>query len=98
MTAYRWRENDREFASLWDEAMETAVDAVESALYKKAVGGDTVSMIFYLKAHRPIYRDRLTINVPQVQSEVEERLVQLQQRLHSSNPAELIKGVLLPGS
>lgn len=95
MTAYRWRESDREFASQWDEAMENAVDAVESALYQKAVAGETVPMIFYLKARRPIYRDRVTINVAQVQSEVEERLAELQQRLQSSNPAELIKDALL---
>ena len=55
MTAYRWREADHELASLWDDAMETAVDAGESALYQKAVNGDTICMIFYLKAHRPIY-------------------------------------------
>jgi hypothetical protein len=36
MTAYRWREVDREFASLWDEAHENAVDAVESVLYQTA--------------------------------------------------------------
>jgi 20S proteasome alpha/beta subunit len=98
MTAYRWRESDREFASQWDEAMETAVDAVENALYQKAVSGDTVPMIFYLKAHRPIYRDRVTINIAQVQSEVEERLAQLQQRLASKSTADVIKDALLPGS
>jgi hypothetical protein len=49
MTAYRWRESDREFAAGWDEAMDTAVDAVESVLYKKALSGDTIAMIFYLK-------------------------------------------------
>ena len=97
MTAYRWRDADREFAALWDEAMETAVDAVESALYHKARSGDTVPMIFYLKAHRPIYRDRVTINVAQVQHEVEERLARLQQRLPSSSTAELIKDALLAG-
>src|SRR5690348_2914016 len=91
MTAYRWRQDDREFASQWDEAMENAVDAVESALYQKAIAGETVPMIFYLKAHRPIYRDRVTINLAQVHSEIEERLAELQQRLQSSNPAELIK-------
>jgi len=78
--------------------MENAVDAVESALYKKAVDGDTVSMIFYLKAHRPIYRDRVTINLAQVHSEIEERLAELQQRLASSNPAELVKHALVAGS
>ena len=36
-------------------------------------------MIFYLKTHRAIYRDRLTINIPQVQKEVEDRLEQLKQ-------------------
>ena len=98
MTAYRWRQDDREFASLWDDAMETAVDSVESTLYQKARSGETVPMIFYLKAHRAIYRDRLTINLPQMQKEVEERLAQLQERLPSSSTAELIKEVLLPGS
>jgi hypothetical protein len=77
MTAYRWREVNREFASLRDEAMETAVDAVESALYQKARSGDTVPMIFYLKAHRPIYRDRLNIDIEQVRGEIEERIAQL---------------------
>ena len=76
-TVYRWRIEDREFAACWDEAHEQAVDAVESSLYQKALGGDTICMIFYLKAHRPIYRDRLNIDIKQVQSEIEERLAQL---------------------
>ena len=77
-TAYRWRHEDLEFACLWDEAHENAVDAVESSLYQKAVSGDTIAMIFYLKAHRPIYRDRLNIDIKQIQSEIEEKLAQLQ--------------------
>jgi hypothetical protein len=36
-------------------------------------------MIFYLKAHRPMYRDRLNVDVKQVQSEIEERLAQLRE-------------------
>ena len=64
-TAYRWRQ-DREFASLWDEAHENAVDAVESTLYQKALSGDTIAMIFYLKAHRPIYREKLNIDIQQL--------------------------------
>jgi hypothetical protein len=50
----------------WDEALENAVDVVENSLYQKAVNGDTICMIFYLKAHRPIYRDRLNIDIEQV--------------------------------
>jgi|SRR5215213_621753 len=78
-TAYRWRQEDYEFAALWDEAHENAVDAVESVLYQKALSGDTIAMIFYLKAHRPIYRDRLNIDIKQVQSEIEEKIAQLRQ-------------------
>ncbi len=73
-TAYRWRQDDVQFASLWDEAIEQAVDAVESVLYKKALAGDVVSMIFYLKAHRPKYRDRLTVDINAVQREIEQRV------------------------
>lgn len=76
-TAYRWRQKDLEFADLWEEALDTAVDAVESVLYQKALSGDTICMIFYLKAHRPIYRDRLNSDINQLHSEIEERMAQL---------------------
>ena len=76
-TAYRWQRDDPEFAYLWDEAHENAVDRVESVLYQKALSGDTIAMIFYLKAHRPIYRDRLNIDLKQVQSDIEERMARL---------------------
>lgn len=76
-TAYRWRQDDLDFATRWDEAHEQAVDAVENSLYQKAVSGDTICMIFYLKAHRPQYRDKLNIDVKQVHSEIEERIGQL---------------------
>jgi hypothetical protein len=73
-TAYRWRHDDLEFAQAWDEAIENAVDAVESVIYQQAVGGNTLAAIFYLKAHRPQYRDRLNINVRQLHSEIEEAM------------------------
>ena len=79
-TAYRWRQEDHQFACLWDEAHENAVDAIESVLYQKALSGDTICMIFYLKAHRPIYRDKLNIDLKQVQSEIEDKIAQLRQR------------------
>ena len=78
-TVYRWRDEDREFAEAWYEAHENAVEAVESVLYQKALSGDTVAMIFYLKAHRPEYRDRLNVDVKQVQSEIQERMAQLRE-------------------
>jgi ribosomal protein L20 len=73
-TAYRWRQEDRDFASLWDVAIENAVDAVENTIYQQAVGGNTLAAIFYLKAHRPIFRDRLNIDLKQVDREIEEAI------------------------
>ena len=65
---------DLEFANLWDEAIENAVDAVENVVYHRAVGGDIIAAIFYLKAQRPKFRDRLNINVEQVQNEIDEMM------------------------
>jgi len=76
-TAYRWYREDPDFAEQWDEAHENAVDVVESTIYQQAVGGNTLAGFFYLKAHRPIYRDRLNIDMEQVKSEIQERVAQL---------------------
>lgn len=78
-TVYRWREEDPEFAQLWEEAIENDVDEVESTIYHQAVGGNTLAAIFYLKAHRPIYRDRLNIDIEQLRGEIEERMEQLRE-------------------
>jgi Helix-turn-helix domain len=76
-TAYRWQRDDPQFSDAWYEAHEQAVDSVENVLFQKALSGDTICMIFYLKAHRPIYRDRLNIDIEQVRGEIEERMAQL---------------------
>jgi hypothetical protein len=89
-TVYRWREEDPAFADLWEEAIENAVDEVESTIYHQAVGGNTLAAIFYLKAHRPIYRDRLNIDIEQLRGEIEERIAQLQ-----ATPDLLLKGSML---
>ena len=78
-TAYRWHRDDPEFANQWDEAHENAVDVVESTMYQQAVGGNTLAGIFYLKAHRPIYRDRLNIDIEQLNSEIKERMAQFRE-------------------
>ena len=81
-TAYRWRQDDPDFACQWDEAIENAVDQVESTIFQQAIGGNTLAAIFYLKAHRPQYRDRLNVDVKQLQSEIEERMAQLRENPH----------------
>ena len=65
--------------------METAIDAVESVLYRKAKSGDTIPMLFYLKNNRAKYSDRLTINVPQLQNETEARFDLIKQTLPPSD-------------
>ena len=71
-TVYRWRQEDFEFAEAWSEAHENAAGVVENVIYEQAVGGNTLAAFFYLKAHRPKYRDRLNVNIEQVQSEIDE--------------------------
>ena len=73
-TVYRWRDEDPEFADQWYVAIENAVDRVENVIYQRALNGDTIAAIFYLKAQRPKYRDRLSIDIEQVQSEIKEAL------------------------
>ena len=70
---------------------ENAVDVVESTIYQQAIGGNTLAGIFYLKAHRPIYRDRLNIDIEQVRGEIEERMAQL-----GENPALLPRAIPAP--
>ena len=85
-TAYRWRNEDDEFAILWEEAGETAVDAGESVLYQKALNSDFVGIIFYLKAHRPKYQDRLNVNIEQVQSDIDEMMERFRDNPGLLNP------------
>ncbi len=57
-TAYDWRNEDQEFASAWDEAIETGTDALEDEALSRAMNGSDTMLIFLLKARRPEkYRD-----------------------------------------
>lgn len=38
-TAYEWRRSDQEFAALWDEAEQIAIDRLESEAWRRAVDG-----------------------------------------------------------
>jgi len=77
-TVYRWRSADKEFREDWDYALEEAIDAIESTLYQSALAGNTLAAIYYLKAHRPQYRDRLpSVDVRKLNAEIEEGLARL---------------------
>jgi hypothetical protein len=74
---YRWADEDPDFAQEVDNAREVAVDVIEESLYTKAKNGDTIAQIFYLKARRPIFRDRINVDLTMVQEEIKERMQQL---------------------
>ena len=48
-TFYNWKERDERFMQELQDAEDEKIESVESALYRKAVAGDVISMIFYLK-------------------------------------------------
>jgi hypothetical protein len=72
-TVYKWMQADQAFVAAVEDSHEDSVDMVETSVFKKAIAGDTLSSIFYLKAHRAKYRDRVTIDVNQVESELTSR-------------------------
>jgi hypothetical protein len=58
-TAYRTREQDPEFASLWAAAISEAVENLEALVFRKAAEGDTQLATWLLRAHKPeVYRER----------------------------------------
>jgi hypothetical protein len=69
---YSWRAEDPEFRAAWYAAKEDATDRAESTLYDMATNGkNVVATIFYLKSNRAQYKDRLTIDLPAVQREID---------------------------
>lgn len=79
-TYYNWIDRDPQFQQAVEDSKEDCSDQVESSVFKKAVNGSTLDAIFYLKAHRPKFRDRVTIDVEVVKNEIEERMNQLNLR------------------
>ena len=55
-------------------------------IYQKALAGNVIAGIFYLKAQRPKFRDRLNINVEQVQSEIDEMIERFREHPGLLNP------------
>lgn len=76
-TVYRWIENDPQFAQAIEDSKEDCYDKVETSVYRKALNGDSLLMMFYLKAHRHKFRDKVTIDVESVRQEIQERMAQL---------------------
>jgi hypothetical protein len=76
-TVYRWQEVDPDFAEAWADALQDATDVMEHSVYHQALNGDTLLKMFWLKKHRPEYRDKTTIDITVVQGEIQQRMQQL---------------------
>jgi hypothetical protein len=51
-TAYGWKKEDQEFDAAWVDAVETALDALETQLYDSAMNGNSSDAQFILKHRR----------------------------------------------
>jgi hypothetical protein len=62
--AYRRREVDAVFAAEWQNALDAAVDSLESTAFKLASAGDVNLITFLLKSHRrELYGDVSKLNI-----------------------------------
>lgn len=63
-TVYDWLEKDPDFRTLFADAEQEGIDALEAEAHKRAIGGSDVLLIFLLKASRPSkYRERVDVTM-----------------------------------
>lgn len=74
---YDWIGQDAQFAEALENAKVDTKEFMESSVYERAYR-DPILAMFWLKAHDSKYRDRLQVDVEQVDSEIRERLQRLQ--------------------
>lgn len=75
-TLYKWKNAHSEICDALKKSKEVADRAVENALYKKALSGDTTAIIFWLKNRRPNdWRDKRETQLSGNVQTVPDRLV-----------------------
>jgi hypothetical protein len=61
---YRARDEDSEFADLWEEALEEAMDVLAAEAWNRARNGSDQLLMFLMKAHRPsVYADPSPVQI-----------------------------------
>jgi hypothetical protein len=76
-TAYKWMDDDEEFARAVADATEDRDDRMETSVYERAFSDNLLAM-FWLKAHRHKFRDKVMIDINAVDEEIKQRLNTLQ--------------------
>jgi hypothetical protein len=79
-TVYKWLESDPVFVQAFADCHEDTYDDLEASGFEKAMAGDPILTMFYLKAHRPKFRDKMQVDLQLVDSEIQERMQQLNLR------------------
>lgn len=76
-TAYQWYQRDQQFAEAWEDAVEDAVDVMETSVYERALAGDNLLSMFWLKRYRPQFRDKVQVDIQVINEEIQERMRQV---------------------
>jgi hypothetical protein len=58
-TAYKWKEENKDFSEMWDSAVEDGLDVLEYALFKRELATSDRAAEFLLKVKR--YKDALKL-------------------------------------
>jgi hypothetical protein len=58
-TAYKWREENKEFSELWDDAVEDGLDLLEYSMFRRGIATSDRAAEFLLKVKR--YKDALKL-------------------------------------
>jgi Cu2+-containing amine oxidase len=75
-TIYNWMAADEQFAEAVADSKEDSLDDLETSVYKRAFN-DSLLAMFYLKAHRHKFRDKVTIDVDSVRNEIQQRISEM---------------------
>jgi hypothetical protein len=75
-TVYTWIEADEQFAQAVADSKEDSLDDLETSVYQRAFK-DSILAMFYLKAHRPKFRDKVTVDLDSLRDEIQQRVAQL---------------------
>jgi len=73
-TVYDWLQRDAGFNEALDDCKEDTADIMETSVFEKALAGDSLLKMFWLKAYRHKFRDKTTVDINVVDNEIRDRL------------------------
>lgn len=91
-TAYNLRRENADFAKAWDKAVQVALSILKDEAFRRAKSKSDTLLIFLLKAHDPMYRDKIELGLsadimallPQLQAAAKEAGFDLKELLEKN--------------